>query len=230
MLGSSKRLRLEPEGTLQIKEQPYFNIYSDSRDSYIGLHQTLGYTTVNGRKLAAVTLISKSSYDNLAAQSRLMWISGSLIFLIFTLLMSVFLSRRFVKPIISSIRSFQNSPEEHQRSGFYEIDELLSLIKSASGNTQMKNEMPPELTQFFADFVVKVKTLTPTERTILQYFINGFDVNEIAQKTFSSINTVRKHNTNIKRKLGVTSHEELLLCIDLFRRCGKIDEINYPIQ
>ena len=86
--------------------------------------------------------------------------------------------------------------------------------------------MPTELSQFFVDFAAKVKTLTPTEHTILQYFIHGFDVNEIAQKTFSSINTVRKHNTNIKRKLCVTSHEELLLCIDLFRRCGKIDEIS----
>lgn len=226
MLGSSKRLRLEPKGDLEIKEQLYFNIYSGSEDSYIGLHQTLDYTTVNGRKLAAATLISKSNYDSLVARNRLMWISGSLAFLIFTLLMSVFLSRRFVKPIVSSIQSFQSSPEKHQRSGFYEIDELLSSIKTTAGNTQTKNEMPTELSQFFVDFAAKVKTLTPTEHTILQYFIHGFDVNEIAQKTFSSINTVRKHNTNIKRKLCVTSHEELLLCIDLFRRCGKIDEIS----
>ena len=44
MLGSSKRLRLEPKGDLEIKEQLYFNIYSGSEDSYIGLHQTLDYT------------------------------------------------------------------------------------------------------------------------------------------------------------------------------------------
>lgn len=226
MLGSFKGLRLEPKGALEIKEQRYFNIYSGSEDSYIGLHQELDCTTVNGRKLAAVTLVSKSSYDSLVARNRLIWISGSLIFLIFTLLMSVFLSRRFVKPIISSIQSFQYSPEKHQRSGFYEIDELLSSIRTAAENTQTKNEMPTELLQFFADFAARVKTLTPTEHAILQYFILGLDVNEIARKTFSSINTVRKHNTNIKRKLCVTSHEELLLCIDLFRRCGRIDEIS----
>lgn len=229
MIGNSKSLRVEPEGTLHIKDETYFNTYSGDTGSYIGLHQTIGYPTVNGRELAAVTLISQSSYDRLALESRLVWIFCSLLFLIFTLLMSVFLSRRFVKPILNSIRSFQNSPEEHQRSGYYEIDELLSFIKSASGQKQIEKEMPSELEQFFADFVDRVKTLTPTERTILQYFINGFDISQVAQKTFSSVNTVKKHNTNINKKLCVSSREELLLCVDLFRRCGKMDQINYQI-
>lgn len=226
MIGNSKSLRVEPEETLHIKKDSYFNTYSGVSGNYIGLHQPLGYCTVNGRELAAVTLISQSSYDKLAMESRLVWILCSLIFLIFTVLMSAFLSRRFVKPILRSIHSFKQSAHAHESSGFYEIDELLSFIKSSSGQRQLEAEMPPELDRFFADFAARVKTLTPTERTILQYFINGFDINEIAQKTFSSINTVRKHNTNIKKKLCVTSHEELLLCIDLFRRCGKLDQIN----
>ena len=40
--------------------------------------------------------------------------------------------------------------------------------------------------------------------------------------------TAKKHNTNINRKLGVTSREELMLYIDLFRRCGRLDEIAAP--
>ena len=50
---------------------------------------------------------------------------------------------------------------------------------------------------------------------------------EVAARSFISVNTVKKHNTNINRKLGVTTREELMLYIDLFRRCGRIEEIAY---
>lgn len=227
MLGDSTCLWLEPKGTLSIKEGDYYNTYSNGTESYIGLHKTLGCTTVNGRELAAVTLISQNSYNKLATASYAIWILGSLIFLICTLTMSMILSRRFVRPILQSIQSFQNSPSDHHRSGFYEIDELLSFIQSTAEKKQIEEGMPPELDCFFSDFIARVETLTPTERTILQYYIDGFDINEVAQRTFSSVNTVRKHNTNINRKLSVSSREELMLCIDLFRRCEKLEQIIY---
>ena len=65
------------------------------------------------------------------------------------------------------------------------------------------------------------------ERTVLQYYINGFNVNEIAEKEFISLSTVRKHNSNINRKLGVSTREELLLYIDMFRRCDLMEKIAY---
>lgn len=65
------------------------------------------------------------------------------------------------------------------------------------------------------------------ERTVLQYYINGFSVNEIAEKEFISLSTVRKHNSNINRKLGVSTREELLLYIDMFRRCDLMEKIAY---
>ncbi len=48
---------------------------------------------------------------------------------------------------------------------------------------------------------------------------------EVAELAFISIHTVRKHNMNIYRKLGVSSREELVLYLDLFRRYGRLDEI-----
>ena len=47
----------------------------------------------------------------------------------------------------------------------------------------------------------------------------------LAARAYISVATAKKHNTNINRKLGVTSREELMLYIDLFRRCGRLDEI-----
>lgn len=50
----------------------------------------------------------------------------------------------------------------------------------------------------------------------------------LAARAYISVATAKKHNTNINRKLGVTSREELMLYIDLFRRCGRLDEIAAP--
>ena len=87
--------------------------------------------------------------------------------------------------------------------------------------------MPPGMEELFFDFARRVETLTPMERTVLQYYINGFSVNEIAEKEFISLSTVRKHNSNINRKLGVSTREELLLYIDMFRRCDLMEKIAY---
>ena len=46
-----------------------------------------------------------------------------------------------------------------------------------------------------------------------------------SQRLFISIHTARKHNANIYRKLNVGSREELVLYLELFRRCKKLDAL-----
>lgn len=48
---------------------------------------------------------------------------------------------------------------------------------------------------------------------------------EAAEVAFISINTLRKHNANIYRKLEVGSRDELMLYLELFRRAGRLEEI-----
>lgn len=74
-------------------------------------------------------------------------------------------------------------------------------------------------------FFERAKALTPTEKTIIRYYAEGKEINEIPELCFISINTVRKHNANIYQKLEVGSREELLLYIELFRRSGRLDQL-----
>ena len=75
--------------------------------------------------------------------------------------------------------------------------------------------------------MARVQTLTPSERALLQLYLEGYDIHEAAEQAFISIGTARKHNTNINRKLGVSNREELMLYFDLFRRCDRLDELTY---
>lgn len=77
------------------------------------------------------------------------------------------------------------------------------------------------------EFSARVQTLTPTERVILQLFIEDCDIHEAAARAFISVGTARKHNTNINKKLCVSTREELMLYIDLFRRCDRLEELIY---
>ena len=226
MLGASEDTVLEPSGALTVKEGKYYNLYSTGSQDYIGLHNALPATTVSGKCLSAVTLIPAGGYQASAAGVRAGWIIGSLAFLLIMLILSWLLTRHFITPIdqlMVAVR--QELPLEDQHSGISEVDELIAYIQSKAQN-QAEGELPPSIEELLQSFAQRVATLTPMERTVLQYYIDGCDIDEIAARAFISVNTVKKHNTNVNRKLGVSSREELSLYIDLFRRCGRLDEIS----
>ena len=70
------------------------------------------------------------------------------------------------------------------------------------------------------DFVEKTKTLTPAEHCVFNLYINGYSAQEIADRLFLSINTVKTHNKRIFVKLGVASKEELILYNNMLKEIG----------
>ena len=217
------------DGTLLIKNGEHYNTYSDGSRTYFGNHIVIP-KAVDGRSdLTLVTLVPEISYQSSVAKNRTFWICGGLGFLVLMLLAAMFLTRRFMLPIQKQIRALkdQKEPQEESNSGIIEIDELLAYMYARQAKPDEESKMPPGMEELFFDFARRVETLTPMERTVLQYYINGFSVNEIAEKEFISLSTVRKHNSNINRKLGVSTREELLLYIDMFRRCDLMEKIAY---
>ena len=64
-----------------------------------------------------------------------------------------------------------------------------------------------------------------TEKTIFGFYIKGYEIADIPELAFISLNTVRKHNRSIYEKLNIKSKDELQLYIELLKRCNRIDEI-----
>lgn len=85
--------------------------------------------------------------------------------------------------------------------------------------------LPPGMEDMFRSFAEKAKTLSSAERRILNYYIDGHDIAEIPDLAFISIHTVKKHNRSIYQKLEIASRDELMLYIELFRCCGRLDEL-----
>ena len=89
--------------------------------------------------------------------------------------------------------------------------------------------LPPNMEEMFRSFAEKVQTLSTAERRILDYYIDGHEIADIPELAFISIHTVKKHNRSIYQKLDVSSRDALMLYIELFRCCGRLDELTGSI-
>ena len=74
-------------------------------------------------------------------------------------------------------------------------------------------------------YCAEEKELTKAEYNIFHYYIEGYEIARIPTIACVSMSTIKKHNGNIYRKLGISSNDELLMYIDLFRRCGCLERL-----
>ena len=85
--------------------------------------------------------------------------------------------------------------------------------------------LPSGMEDMFRSFAEKAQALSAAERRILNYYVDGHDIAEIPDLAYISIHTVKKHNRSIYQKLDIASRDELMLYIELFRCCGRLDEL-----
>ena len=105
------------------------------------------------------------------------------------------------------------------------VKEVGAELQEQTGDMPMQQQVGGEVLGMLNDFVYRIPLLTPAEHSILQYYVNGHEINEIPTLANISINTVRKHNKSIYKKLQVSTKDELLLYIDLLSRSNRLDEL-----
>lgn len=225
MTGRLQETYLNTEDALKVEEGEYFNQYIGNNQTFLGIHSKMNLQMVDGSQLYAVTLIPQNAYIRASTLERLFWMFGIIITVIILLILSVYFSRSFAQPISESLESIRNEqPLRKGCTGVSEIDELFDFIQTKM-QTMNSSQLPPNIEELFGSLAQRATSLTPTEHNILRYYAEGKGVSEVAEQACISINTVRRHNANIYQKLGVSSREELLLYIELFRRCDRLDQL-----
>lgn len=220
MLGATDGSRLTANGTLHFSDGKYYTTYSDGKYTYLGRHQLLDAATSDGVPLAVVTLVPEGTFRSYEKHSQIAWFVGAVLLLLAMLAAATVLSRRFVKPINKSLAAVRGGAAEMVKSGIPEIDELLAAIRS-----RPEASLPYEVEARLQSFAQRAGTLTGTERTILQYYMDGYTVKDIPELARISASTVKTHNRNLYRKLGVDSFDELKVYIELFASCGRSGEL-----
>jgi DNA-binding CsgD family transcriptional regulator len=211
-----------------IKKQNTCNYYETQRESYLGIHGQLITGRAANIGMGVASLIKEQSYQEALQAHRYKVMMVFLIFFLVMFVLSVVLTNRFVTPIMVSLRAIQNETlSEEYQSGISEIDMLVGFFKERQHIQNMRTgELPPNIAELFETFLERVGTLTVSEKRILHYYIEGYDAADITEVAFLSMSTVRKHSGNIYRKLNISSRDELMLYVDLFRRCDRLGELS----
>lgn len=235
MVAASDDTYMDSFHDLQIKANKGYNVYETQNEVYLGKHEKLMINTASDRTMSVATLVKKQSYDDALHIHQYKMITVFLVFFLFMFALSILMTNRFVRPIAVSFQAIQdNTLSEENKTGISEIDMLMNFLKSKQENKVVQEqELPPNIAELFRTFLERVDTLTVSEKRILNFYIEGYDATEITEKAFLSMSTVRKHSGNIYRKLNISSRDELMLYVDLFRRCDQLDELlkqsRYPM-
>lgn len=219
LIGGQEESHLDTKKELGIEKGGLYDTLTDGDETFVGLEKSLPFQTLDGSTMSLAILLPREGYYRVMMESLVSLSLVSLAFFLCVLFLAFFFTGRFVRPIEQRL---EKALTKKETCGILEIDALLDAMRKEEGQ---ERGLPPKIESFLTGFCERVQTLTPMERTVLQYYIDGYGIEEISKKAFISINTVKKHNTNINRKLNVSTREELKLYIEIFRRCGKLDEI-----
>lgn len=218
------------EHTLDIRESKNFNVYNFEEGGYIGIQRdvTISKMRLDDTKWTIAVLLAAENYRDYSVRKKWIWVMVFIFLLVLMVFLSVFLSRRYVRPIMRNIQAIQNGTILHDaKTGMSELDELVRFLHTKQPDAAEDGNIPDSIREIFDSFIERSKKLTNAEHNILEYYIDGHQIMEIPDLAYISMSTVRTHNRNIYKKLEVSSKEELMLYIDLIRRCGRLDELRH---
>ena len=146
---------------------------------------------------AGFYFFSKYNYNNFPTVNIVFF----LLFIIVTVLCCNILSKLYLSPIIKNIEELSELLEEKDKQlsvAYSKLDRISSSVKT---------EIDPDDYEYFK---TGLKTLTPSERKIFDFYLSGKSSHEILELSGIKERTLKFHNSNIYSKLGVQSRKELL--------------------
>lgn len=183
-------------------------------------------------------LIPKADWNKTVSQNDFSTYGICFMLLAFSLLAAVFISRRYIRPVVSALEQIKSeSRSDLQKTKIAEIDDLLEYLagldeerrilgtvnenltaeleKSKIYAMEQSTSAPAPVIAAYEQFLENLKTLTAAETDVFNLYAENNSAKEIGEKLFITINTVKFHNKNIYAKLGVSSLKELKVYINM---------------
>ncbi|MEA5059945.1 MAG: hypothetical protein EOM66_00180 [Clostridia bacterium] len=209
---------------------------AEEEAAYIGAHGTIklypkGSPYQNQAWSLAVLMPAQDWYA--AARGNRLLLYGVVLGLLgLSLLLAVFTSRRYIRPVVTALDRIKS--ESHgtiEKTKIAEIDDLLeylaaqdehrSALAAELEKTRRQAAVPPDeeaaapnLSAYEA-FVHNIGTLSTAERAVFNLYMKGHTAKEISELLYISINTIKTHNKRIYTKLNVTSRKELMVYVQM---------------
>jgi len=214
---------------LEVKEKNGFTLYQDGAESYVGCHKVLSMPGAEDKQWVCAVLTPMDTYRDYVDAVRQRLAIFGLLLAVALVLLSLGISKRYVDPIVASLESLQNAEDlGSMNTGISELDTLLRYFDSISKvetKTIVEEGLPANIEELFTHFSNGVEQLTNAEYHVFRLYMDGMTIAEVPEAACISMSTVKKHNRNIYDKLHISSYDELMLYLDLFRRCDRLGEL-----
>lgn len=226
--GYSVRNIVKKDQSLIVRNNYPFSSYQrEDGTLYSGLHKQLSLypedSAFAGEKWVVAVMMPDEEISSAVIRANLQLTLLFFLLLAIGIIISYYLSRRYLKPFVKSIEMIKsNDFSEVSKTKIAEIDDLMDFLSLHKEATQPKNTEEAKLpSTIYDEFVKNTDLLSPAERAVFNLYVEGYTAREITQILNLSINTIKTHNKRIYMKLNVASREELLVYVNMLKEAGK---------
>lgn len=189
------------------------NRYSSQTGTFVGLDKPLRLSPLDNTEWSVATFIPKDDYNFITNIYYLEIVIICIIFFCLALVLSHYLRRMYIKPVLSGINAMKKG---EKKTSILEIDDLISFLQEQEAQKQQISS-DADMTGF-VNFQNNIEKLSNAERNVFNLYLEGYSAQEIADKLFISINTVKSHNRRIYTKLEISSRKELLIYAKMLKK------------
>ncbi len=186
---------------------------------------------------ALAVLMPLRDWENAARQSRPLSYGLFAALLLASLFAAVFISRRYIRPVVSALELIKTDNRTSvSKTRITEINDLLEYLTALDEERKLldaeKESLAAELEEArrrsvqeedisasaaYKQFRRNLETLTISEHAVFNLYMKNLSAQQIANKLFVSINTIKFHNRNIYSKLGISSLKELKIYVNIMK-------------
>lgn len=228
---------LAPSGELKISG------FGNGLVSLEGLNGDFSYVAKNkditlcNCNYVLTVMIPKAVYIKAATDNTLRLIAFILLFLVATVTVCIYFSRKFVSPLVKGLEQIRKREHNVSSSPLSEIDDLFAFLAEQDSlreaeNAKLREERDSktdELTKAqneiarlsysrkseidpddYETFKTGMKSLTKMEKTVFDLYLQGKTAEQILEICNIQKSTLKYHNHNILGKLGVSSRKQML--------------------
>lgn len=207
----------------QVEEGPLYNVYTSGKNVFVGVETPVEISPLptldaDSRRVVAV-LIPKEDMDAISTRTNRRIIMFCIVFFAIAMPLSVFLSQKYVTPILAGIGAVKQGAS---KTNIPEIDDLIEFLdeqgqRSKEPSDKVEALIHADMSAYYA-FIRNIGTLSRAENVVFDLYMRGHSAKEITEILNLSMNTIKTHNKRIYMKLNVTSRKELMVYAQMMRQ------------
>ena len=204
---------------LAVSQEAGLNTYTLANGKkFLGLHREIKMfpdnSAVSGPHFVMALLVSKDEVDaiNFRQKFKLILICAAL--LAFGIFASLFISRRYLRPILTALSDIQaDHADISAKTNIQEIDQLVKQIREMQGKDKVESISVDNIWRIgsLSQDEYEALKLSPREKEVAVLLIQGMTMRQAALELDISEKTVNGYCKTLYKKLGINSRTELFV-------------------